>query len=51
MRRPLPNSAARVKNPEPAPWDPKKLGARIKEELAKGITAPETMGDIFAGGL
>src|SRR5882762_11942276 len=45
------HSAARIKNPEPAAWDPKKLGARIKEELAKGITAPETMGDIFAGGL
>ena len=45
------HSAARVKNPEPTAWDPKKLGARVKEELAKGITAPETMGDIFAGGL
>ena len=45
------HSAARIKNPEPTPWDPKKLGARIKEEIAKGITAPETMGDIFAGGL
>ena len=45
------HSAARVKNPEPAPWDPAKLGARLKEELAKGITAPETMGDVFAGGL
>ncbi len=45
------HSAARIKNPEPTAWDPKKLGARIKQELAKGITAPETMGDIFAGGL
>src|SRR5262249_3755116 len=45
------HSAARIKNPEPAAWDAKKLGARIKEEIAKGITAPETMGDIFAGGL
>src|SRR5690348_2645448 len=45
------HSAAKVQNAEPAPWDPAKLGTRIKEELAKGITAPETMGDIFAGGL
>ena len=45
------HSATRVKNAEPAPWDPAKLGARLKEELAKGITAPETMGDIFSGGL
>jgi len=45
------HSAGRIKNPEAAAWDPKKLGARIKEELAKGITAPETMGDIFSGGL
>src|SRR5881628_1854931 len=45
------HSAARLKNPEPAPWEPMKLGARIKEELAKGITAPEGMADVFAGGL
>ena len=45
------HSATRIKNPEPAPWEPAKLGARIKEELAKGITAPEGMGDVFAGGL
>jgi NAD(P)-dependent dehydrogenase (short-subunit alcohol dehydrogenase family) len=44
------HSATRVKNPE-GRWDPAKLGARIKEELAKGITAPEGMGDVFAGGL
>src|SRR5438874_636821 len=45
------HSATRIKNPEPAPWEPMKLGARIREELAKGITAPEGMGDVFAGGL
>jgi NAD(P)-dependent dehydrogenase (short-subunit alcohol dehydrogenase family) len=44
------HSATRVKNPE-GRWDPAKLGARVKEELAKGITAPEGMGEIFAGGL
>jgi len=45
------HSATRVKNPEPAAWDPAKLGARIKGELAKGITLGEFMGDVFAGGL
>jgi NAD(P)-dependent dehydrogenase (short-subunit alcohol dehydrogenase family) len=45
------HSATRVQNPEPEPWDPARLGQRLKEELAKGITAPESMGDIFAGGL
>src|SRR5213594_893881 len=45
------HSATRIKNPEPTAWEPTKLGARIKEELAKGITAPEGMGDVFAGGL
>jgi NAD(P)-dependent dehydrogenase (short-subunit alcohol dehydrogenase family) len=44
------HSATRIKNPE-GRWDPAKLGERVKEELAKGITAPEGMGDIFAGGL
>jgi hypothetical protein len=44
------HSATRIKNPE-GRWDPAKLGSRIKEELAKGITAPEGMGDVFAGGL
>ena len=45
------HSATRIKNPKPAAWDPVELGTRIKEELAKGITAPENMGDVFAGGL
>jgi NAD(P)-dependent dehydrogenase (short-subunit alcohol dehydrogenase family) len=44
------HSATRIKNPE-GRWDPAKLGKRVKEELAKGITAPEGMGDVFAGGL
>ena len=44
------HSATRIKNPE-GRWDPAKLGKRVKEELAKGITAPEGMGEIFAGGL
>jgi NAD(P)-dependent dehydrogenase (short-subunit alcohol dehydrogenase family) len=45
------HSAARVQNPKPAAWEPAELGKRIKEELAKGVTAPESMGDVFAGGL
>ncbi|MGH7895543.1 MAG: hypothetical protein ACREQL_12805, partial [Candidatus Binatia bacterium] len=45
------HSATRVKNPKEAAWDPAELGKRVKEELAKGITAGENMGDIFAGGL
>jgi NAD(P)-dependent dehydrogenase (short-subunit alcohol dehydrogenase family) len=45
------HSATRVQNPKQEKWDPAALGARIKEELAKGITRPETMNDIFAGGL
>ena len=32
-------------------WDPGELGKRLKEELAKGITKPETMQDVFASGL
>ncbi len=34
-----------------AVWDPASLGAKIKVELAKGITKKETMQDVFAGGL
>ena len=44
------HSAARINNDKKT-WDPAKLGARIKEELAKGITKPETMNDVFAYGL
>ena len=45
------HSATRVQNPKQATWDAAELGKRIKEELAKGITKPETMGDIFSGGM
>jgi NAD(P)-dependent dehydrogenase (short-subunit alcohol dehydrogenase family) len=45
------HSATRIKNEKEAAWDASALGARIKEELAKGITKGENMGDIFAGGL
>jgi NAD(P)-dependent dehydrogenase (short-subunit alcohol dehydrogenase family) len=45
------HSATRIQNPKKAPWDAAELGKRIKEELAKGITKPETMNDIFSGGM
>src|SRR5207244_11863455 len=35
--------ATRIKHPEPAPCEPMKLGARIRAELAEGLTAPEGM--------
>jgi len=44
------HSAARIQNAKAATWEPAELGKRIKEELAKGITKPETMADVFAGG-
>jgi NAD(P)-dependent dehydrogenase (short-subunit alcohol dehydrogenase family) len=45
------HSATRIKNEKPETWDAAALGARIKEELAKGITKGENMAEIFAGGL
>ena len=45
------HSATRIKNPKEAAWDPSELGKVVKAELAKGITAPEGMGDVFSGGL
>jgi NAD(P)-dependent dehydrogenase (short-subunit alcohol dehydrogenase family) len=44
------HSATRVRSKQET-WDPAALGKRLKEELAKGITAGESMGDVFAGGL
>jgi NAD(P)-dependent dehydrogenase (short-subunit alcohol dehydrogenase family) len=44
------HSATRIRSDKQT-WEPAKLGARIKEELAKGITAGENMADVFAGGL
>ncbi len=45
------HSATRIKNEKPESWDAAALGARIKEELGKGITKGENMGEIFSGGL
>jgi NAD(P)-dependent dehydrogenase (short-subunit alcohol dehydrogenase family) len=45
------HSATRIKNAKEAAWDPAALGEVIKAELAKGITKPEGMGDVFSGGL
>jgi len=44
------HSVARIRSNQET-WDPTALGKRLKEELAKGITAGENMGDVFAGGL
>jgi NAD(P)-dependent dehydrogenase (short-subunit alcohol dehydrogenase family) len=44
------NSVARVRSKQQT-WEPAELGKRLKEELAKGITAGENMGDVFAEGL
>jgi hypothetical protein len=45
------HSATRIQNAKADTWDAAELGKRIVEELAKGITAPETMADVFAGGM
>jgi len=45
------HSAAKVQNSAKAAWDAAELGKAIKAKLAEGITKPETMGDIFSGGM
>src|SRR5215467_8550711 len=45
------HSAAKVQNPAKAAWDAAELGKAIKAKLAEGVTKPETMGDIFGGGM
>jgi NAD(P)-dependent dehydrogenase (short-subunit alcohol dehydrogenase family) len=45
------HSATRIKNEKLATWDAGELGKQIKAELAKGITKPESMGDVFSGGM
>ncbi len=42
------HSAARVS--KPAIWEPAELGARLKEELAKGVTKKESLGQVMASG-
>jgi NAD(P)-dependent dehydrogenase (short-subunit alcohol dehydrogenase family) len=44
------HSATRIQNEKAETWEPAALGARITEELAKGITKRESMTDIFSGG-
>lgn len=44
------HSATRIQNEKSETWVPADLGARIKEALATGITARESMTDIFTGG-
>lgn len=43
------HSVAKVQ--QRATWEPEALGARLKAELAKGLTRKETMADVFAEGL
>ncbi len=45
------HSATRIQNEKAQTWDAAELGKVLKAELAKGITKPETMNDIFSGGL
>ena len=30
-------------------WDAAALGARVKEELGRGVTSKETLGQVFSG--
>jgi NAD(P)-dependent dehydrogenase (short-subunit alcohol dehydrogenase family) len=32
-------------------WEPAELGAKLKEELAKGVTKKESMGEVMGGGV
>jgi NAD(P)-dependent dehydrogenase (short-subunit alcohol dehydrogenase family) len=45
------HSATRVQNEQQKTWDAAALGAKIKDVLKTGVTKPETMNDIFAGGM
>jgi NAD(P)-dependent dehydrogenase (short-subunit alcohol dehydrogenase family) len=42
------HSAAKIS--KPAMWEPAELGAKLKEELAKGVTKKESMGQVMGGG-
>ena len=43
------HTVGKVRNP--GTWEPEKLGAALKAELAKGITAKENMMDVMGSGL
>src|SRR4029077_14753367 len=45
------HSATRIQNDKAATWDAADLGKIIKTELAKGITKPESIGEVFSGGM
>jgi NAD(P)-dependent dehydrogenase (short-subunit alcohol dehydrogenase family) len=45
------HSAAKVQNAKQATWDAAELGKAVKAKIAEGVTKPETMGDIFSGGM
>jgi hypothetical protein len=44
------HSASRIQQSGPLKfWDPSELGACVKQELAKGITKKEQLGEVLAG--
>jgi NAD(P)-dependent dehydrogenase (short-subunit alcohol dehydrogenase family) len=43
------HAVSSVAQAEGGVWDPVALGPRLKEELAKGLTRKESMGDVMAG--
>jgi NAD(P)-dependent dehydrogenase (short-subunit alcohol dehydrogenase family) len=44
------HTAAKITQSTPVKfWDPAELGARVKQELAKGVTKKESLGDVLAG--
>ena len=43
------HTVGKVRNP--GTWEPEKLGAALRAELAKGITAKENMMDVMGAGL
>jgi hypothetical protein len=32
-------------------WEPAELGAKLKEEIAKGVSKKESMGEVMGGGV
>jgi hypothetical protein len=43
-------TAARITQSGPLKfWDPAELGGRVKQELAKGVTKKENLGEVLAG--
>ena len=44
------HSAAKITQSGPLKfWDPAEIGGRVKQELAKGVTKKENLGEVLAG--